>query len=324
MKLNLWLSALLFSALSACSMPAITDSRNIVPSAEGSHALQLSILDHYVIPRGQKIGGVKITELSGLAWDEDEQLLYAISDKGRIYHFKLQIENEQIARLTPVYGAKLLDSKGKKVKKHRRDAEGLMVWNGNNGKKGDSTLIMSLEGDPRIIRFTPQGRAIENLPLPEPVSDKKRFRHANSGLESVTWHPKYGFMTAPEESLQGQASSMHTVYALKKQWSFPAYPAKNSSITAMDLIPGTNTLLVLERAWSGVLNPLTISLRTVDLSECGDDVICQVDNLKVFSSSLSVDNFEGMTHIKDNYYLIVSDDGDNELLRTILTLFKVE
>lgn len=321
MKIHLVWSSLLFATLSACSMPAITDSGNALATVTSD---DLMVLDHHVIPRDTEVNGIKIAELSGLAWDQDEQLLYAISDKGRVYHFRLVIEDDLIASVVPVYGAKLLDVKGNKIKKNRRDAEGLMVWNASNGKKGDTQLIISLEGQPRIIRFTPQGRAITNIAVPEPVRDRHALRAGNSGLESVTYHPKFGFMTAPEESIKGQPKNVHTVYANNKQWSFMAYPAPNSSITAMDVIPGTNKLLVMERAWSGILKPLVISLRRVDLDKCSAAGLCEVENLKVFSSSLSIDNFEGMTPLKEGHYLVVSDDGKNDLLRTLFTLFKVK
>ena len=323
MNVRWFASAGLFMFLSACSMPAITDSSNVVAGA-GVTSENLTVLDHHVIPRDAEIGGLKITELSGLAWDEDEQLLYAISDKGRVYHFQLKIENDLIKSVTPVFGAKLRDVKGKKLKKYRRDAEGLMVWNANNGKKGDTQLIISLEGQPRIVRFTPEGRAISNITVPEPLRQHENLRDPNSGLESVAYHNKYGFLTAPEESRRGQPKNLHTVYALKKQWSFLAYPAENSSITAMDMIMGTNNLLVMERAWSGILNPMVISLRRVNLDVCSVKGECKAENLKVFSSSLSVDNFEGMTPIGNNRYLVVSDDGKSDLMRTLLTLFKVE
>lgn len=315
------LSSGLFMALSACSLPAITDSSNAVGSVTST---DLTILDHHVIPRDTEANGVKIAELSGLAWDEDEQLLYAISDKGRIYHFRLVLENDLIKSITPIFGAKLRNVKGKKLKKNRRDAEGLTVWNASNGKRGDTQLVISLEGEPRIVRFTPQGRAIKNIAVPKPVRDRHKLRASNSGLESVAYHNKYGFITAPEESLKGAPKNLHTVYATKKQWSFLAYPAPNSSITALDMIPGTNNLLVLERAWSGFPNPLVISIRRVNLDACSDKGECKAENLKVFSSSLSIDNFEGMTPIGNNRYLLVSDDGKSDLLRTLFTLFKID
>lgn len=319
MQLRLLAGLVLFVLLSACSLPAITDSSSA--GTDGSEAL--IVLDHHVIPRDAEIDGLTITELSGLAWDEDEQLLYAISDKGRVYHFRLVLENDLIKAVTPVFGAKLRNVKGKKLRKNRRDAEGLMVWNASNGKKGDTQLIISLEGEPRIVRFTPQGQAIVNIEVPEPLRDYRDLRDPNSSLESVTYHPRYGFMTAPEESVKGQPKNLHTVYAAKQQWSFMAYPAPNSSITALEMMPDSNHLLIMERAWSGFLNPLVISLRRVKLDECSAKGACRAENLRVFSSSLALDNFEGLTALGDKRYLMVSDDGKNELLRTLLTLFKV-
>nr|CAA6830874.1 MAG: Unknown protein [uncultured Thiotrichaceae bacterium] len=317
-----WFSSVgLFMCLSACSMPAITDSSNV---SEGATLNKLTVLDHHVIPRDAEVDGLKIAELSGLAWDEDEQLLYAVSDKGRVYHFELQIENDLITSVKAIYGAKLRDASGKKLKKNKRDAEGLMVWNASNGKKGDTQLVISLEGKPRLVRFTPAGSVIKDIAVPAPLRDRRKLRASNSGLESVTYHNKHGFMTAPEESLKGQPKNLHTVYAAKKRWSFMAYPAPNSSITALDMIEGTNNLLVMERAWNGFLEPMVISLRRVNLDTCSDKGECKAENLKVFSSVLSVDNFEGMTPIGNNRYLMVSDDGKSDLLRTLLTLFKVE
>ena len=113
MKLNSLVGGLLFMALSACSMPAITAGSNTANSVNSS---DLMVLDHHVIPSDAEVNGLKITELSGLAWDEDEQLLYAISDKGRVYHFRLTIKDDLIESVTPVFGAKLRDAKGKKLR----------------------------------------------------------------------------------------------------------------------------------------------------------------------------------------------------------------
>lgn len=316
-----WAAALLAAALSACSLPALTDASNELGD-ESKSSVKLSVLDYHVIPRALEINGLKVAELSALAWDEDEQLLYAVSDRGMVYHFRLVLENDLIKAVTPVFAAKLHNEQGKPLRHH--DSEGVMVWNADNGKKGDSQLIISLEGEPRVIRFTPQGKKIASIKIPKALRDRKQYRGNNNGLESITYHPDYGFITAPEQPLKGQPKNLHTVYAEKKQWSFLAYPASNSSITALDVMPDNRHLLVMERAWSGFPNPLVISLRRIDLQACETQDVCEVENLKVFSSSLSVDNFEGMTHINQNRYLIVSDDGQNDLLRTLLTLFKIE
>ncbi|HPE59958.1 MAG TPA: esterase-like activity of phytase family protein [Thiolinea sp.] len=303
---------LVLAVLGACSLPA---------STSGNSALQ--VLDYHVIPRTD-FNGIRITELSGLAWDEDEQLLYGLSDRGRIFHFRFRVEDELIREVTPVYAAHLADRKGRLLSGKESDSEGLLALNANNGRKGDTQLVISFERQPRLARFTPQGREVAAIPLAKPLQDVSHYRNDNNALESVTWHPKYGFITAPEEPLVGQPRNLHTLYALKKQWSFMAYPAPNSFITGLEFVPGSDDLIVLERAWSGFPNPMVNSIRRVNLARCSPEGTCPVENLQVFSSSFSIDNFEGLTHIRDNLYLMVSDDGENDLLRTLLTLFKIQ
>ncbi len=117
---------------------------------------------------------------------------------------------------------------------------------------------------------------------------------------------------------------MHTLYSTKGQrWSFHAYPAENSGISALETLPDGN-LLIMERAWSGILSPLVVSLRYLDFKQCAKNGVCTVQDLKVLSSYLLVDNYEGLTHIQGKQYLMVSDDGDEEFLPTSLTLFTLD
>ncbi|MEZ5449283.1 MAG: esterase-like activity of phytase family protein [Thiolinea sp.] len=307
------LGLLAFTALSACSAPAITADT----SARYS---RIHILGHYTLPR-EPFQGEAISELSGLAWDEDEQLLYAVSDRGRIFHFRLTLGDNGIQSVQPVFAAGLLDKQGKKLR--ARDSEGLSTRNANNGRRGDTQLVVSFEHGPRLLRMSPQGKELGSEPLNKALVDKKQYRDPNQMLESVVLHPKYGLLTAPERSLRGQPDNLQSVYSVQKSWSFMAYPATNSSVTGLEILPD-ESLLVLERAWSGFPNPMVISLRRVDLEACSQEGACKAQDLGVFSSILSVDNYEGLAHIKDNLYLMVSDDGQHDLLRTVLTLFRVE
>ncbi|MEB4590878.1 esterase-like activity of phytase family protein [Candidatus Thiothrix sp. Deng01] len=284
---------------------------------------QLEIRDTVAIPP-LTVDGVRISELSGLAWDQDEQLLYAVSDKGSIFHFRLALVDNRIKAVDPVYAAKLLDLDGCPLGKGKRDSEGLDVLNAANGRHGDTQLVISFEGTPRIVRFTPQGKAIAQVNFPGPISNRQAYRNGNKELESVTFHPRYGFITAPELPLKGQPINRHTLYSNKGQrWSFDAYPAENSGISDLATLPDGN-LLILERAWSGIFNPLVVSLRYLDFSQCSKAGVCPVKDLKTLSSLFLVDNYEGLTHIQGNQYLMVSDDNNEELLRTALTLFTLD
>jgi len=294
-----------------------------IVAASASAAPVLEVRNSLVIPP-HTVNGVKISELSGLAWDQDEQLLYAISDKGSIFHFTLNIQGNRLTAVEAVYAANLADKAGERVKKGRRDSEGLTLLNTNNGKSGDSQLVIAFEGIPRLIRFTPQGKALKNISLPAALDDKNAYQHGNDSLESVTFHPRYGFITAPEMPLKSEPRHRHTLYSTKgQQWSFTAYPAKNSGISALEALPDGN-LLVMERAWSGIFNPLVVSLRYLDFQQCANDQTCALQDLQVLSSHLLVDNYEGLTHIQGNQYLMVGDDGNEDFLPTTLTLFTLE
>lgn len=293
------------------------------PAGVAASSPVLIVRDTVAIPP-HSVNGIRISELSGLAWDQDEQLLYAIADKGNLFHFRLKLTDDRIAAVDPVYAAQLTDVAGEQVKKGRRDSEGLTLVNAANGKRGDTQLVIALEGVPRIIRFTPQGQALKNIELPVVLQDKRAYQHGNDALEAVAFHPRYGFITAPEMPLRGQPDNLHTLYSTKGQrWSFMAYPAENSGISALETLPDGN-LLVMERAWSGILSPLVVSLRYLDFRQCSKQGACTAQDLKVLSSHLLVDNYEGLTHIQGNQYLMVSDDGNEDLLRTALTLFTLD
>lgn len=300
-------------ALATCSAPPVT-------AAPKQTYTEVKLLSQFTLPR-MELNGLTLSELSGLAWDQDEQLLYVASDQGRIFHFKLKLAHEQITGVEPVFAAPLVDNKGKPIK--LRDSEGLFALNANNRKKGDTQLIVSFEHGPRIYRMSPQGRQVGSVPIHKDLQNSKAYRSQNAMLESVAYHPKYGFLTAPERSLKGEPNHFQTIYSAKQKWSFQAYHAENSSVTGLEVLPD-QSLLVLERAWAGIFQPMVISLRRVDLAACGKAKVCEVQDLGVYSSLIQVDNFEGLTQIRDNLYLMVSDDGGRDLLRNQLSLFKVE
>lgn len=311
MRLSVHLVALWLSLLS------------VLPSSAIAAPYQLKFRSSYTLPQ-VLINDIKIMELSGLAWDQDEQVLYAISDRGgRLFHLKLQLAGNEIQDIQPLYATLLKKANGNRIK--HIDAEGLTVLNANNGKQGDTELVIATEGEAQLLRFSTDGILKSKIPLPKKLRDISAYHGYNQALESVDYHPRFGFITAPELPLKTQVepASFHTLYSQKRSWVFPAYPANNSGISALEVLPDGN-ILVLERAWSGVFNPLTISLRYVDIMHCAPQQTCTVEDLKVTSNYLVVDNFEGLTHIQGKQYLMVSDDGDNSFQRTQFILFTLE
>ncbi len=273
-----------------------------------------------------KFNGLPVTELSGIAWDNDEQRLYAVSDEGLLYHLKLSIKHRQLEDMEIVFARRLKNKQGKPLKGKYSDAEGLALLNSNNGKKGDSRLVISFENKPRISYFNPQGLFIKNLNIPEKLTKKKNYRNKNKALESVTYHPEYGFLTAAEYPLKKDKKTYQTVYSASgKAWHFPAAAAENSAITGMETL-ANGDLLILERAWKNTFTPIVISLRQLHLKDCNKKHECKTRNIATLSGADGwyLDNFEGLAHYKNKQYLMVSDDNQHPLQNTVLVLFEVK
>jgi len=272
----------------------------------------------------RKVDGLPITEMSALAWDEGRQLLYAISDRGILYHIKLSIKDNKLITTNIINAYQLTDKNGKRFKKKYRDSEGLSVRKDANGNVTE--LIVSFERKMRIARFNLQGRLLGSIKLPKRLTKLKNYQGKNKGLESVTLHPKFGIITAAERPLKGSLKHYQTLYSAQgKKWHFKQLPYKNISVTGLESLPNGD-ILVLERAYSGLFSPMIIALRQVKLSECDQARKCKVEDIAVFSSldGWRIDNFEGLTHFRKNQYLIVSDDNNNPLQSSVLVLFEIK
>ncbi len=270
--------------------------------------------------------GLPVSELSGIAWDNDEQRLYAVSDEGLLYHIKLTIKNNQLEDMKIVFATPLKDKNGKPLKGKYSDSEGLSLHNSNNGKKGDSRLIISFENKPRIAYYNPQGIFLKNVNLPKKLTRKKKFRSKNKALESVVFHPEHGILTAAEYPLRKHAKTDQTVYSASgKEWHFPASDAENSAITGMEVLPNGD-LLILERAWKNKLTPIVINLRQLYLSDCNKKQQCKTRNIASLSGADGwyLDNFEGLAHYRNKQYFMISDNNQHPLQNTVLVLFEIK
>ena len=136
------------------------------------------------------IGGAQIGGLSALGWDQDELLLYALSDSGVMFHMQLQFDADGLLRDTRVMKVRRLqDARGRPLGGRLSDSEGLVVRFGNNGIRGDSQLAISFERRPRIVRFDMYGKMLGAEMLPAALRNIKNYRSANRALESLAWHP---------------------------------------------------------------------------------------------------------------------------------------
>ena len=289
--------ATLLMAVAACAPGAATVSQG--HAARPPEAPAMRELDRIRIPAAQ-VDGIRIDELSGLAWDADAQLLYAVSDKGNVFHFRLALDGDEIQASDPVFAAALRDPEDGQA---RFNAEGLAVQNADNGIAGDTVLVVALEDrtGPRIVRFAPSGVLLDALPVPPPAHRIGHYARKGRGLEAVAFHPEHGLITAPESPLRLQPEGQHAVYAQARQWSF-ARRSPDSRLKALD-VEADGSLLVLERTRSD--GHLTASLRRV--GDCRGAQPCETGELVALAPG--ADNFEGMTRLDGRRVLLVSDHG---------------
>ena len=147
-----------------------------------------------------KVNGFRLGQLSGLAWDEDEKLLYALSDRGVIFHLRPLMTNNILTGIRFVSAYQLQNKSGHVLK--WRDAEGVAILKGYNGVVGDSQLLIVIENTKRIARFNPYGKPLGDHALPKPLQNHKNYAGYNKIIEAVTVHPRFGIITAPEWPLK--------------------------------------------------------------------------------------------------------------------------
>ena len=164
--------------------------------------------------------GEKITELSDLTWDEDNRLLYAISDWGALFHFRPVFTEDRLIDLEFIAQYPLRGFDGRPLRGNMADAEGLDAQHTSNTVVDDTELLVSFERIPRLIRFSPQGYPIATVALPTPLQDKQRFRSANKGLEAVVYHPTGQWFIGLEWPPKKAATHMHQIFRADGQAFF--------------------------------------------------------------------------------------------------------
>ncbi len=275
----------------------------------------IKILDSKVLASNH-VDGLKFCEISDIAYDKTKDLLYALSDKGRLFTLSIMIENKKIKSLKALSSKALRGLNGKKLFGAYKDSEGLALV-------GES-LLVSFERKPRILRYDKNFRPQKMLPLPIPLNDIKNYRSKNKALEALTYNEKYGYITTAEYSLKGEKRGYHDIYTSKGKLCKVKIADSNVAITEMEMMPDGSLLLLLRKF---ILHSFTFETTLLKVDLEGANVgICQSEVLSWMSSKdgWNIDNFEGLTHIKDNLYLMISDNNNNIFEKTILTLFEIK
>jgi len=263
------------------------------------------------------VGGRHFSEISDLAYLPEEKSLFMVGDEGILFRFRARF-GEKILELTPLDAGKIRKKSGRKLKKWRRDTEGLAF-------DGKGRLFVSFEGKPRIARLSRDGRILGYRRLPAALASEKRLWRRNKGLEALVWHPKYGWVTAAEYPVRAADRKIQTLYALSgKRWSFRRGEDPDSAITALEVLKNGN-FLVLERSYSGPLAPYVVTLREVCVDRCRGRALCPTRLLARFDSSEGwlVENFEGLARVGPDRFVMISDDNDSFFQKTVLIYFEV-
>lgn len=269
-----------------------------------------------------ELNDLEMVELSGLAWSEDEGILYAISDHGSVFHLKPEFSGNKLSDIQLVNAFPLRGSDGEVQSWPRHDSEGLVALNTSNGVRGDDELFVSYERVPRIQRHDTSGVWKGELGLPEFMQDIDNYSGGNKALEAVTVHPEYGVLTMPERPLHLGFEDEVIVYALSgKQWILPA-DDNDLSVVAIETMPD-GKLLLLRRRHRLIGAHWTVVLDRLQLHEDGQVDQERLGTLISGGDILPVDNFEGLAHHRDNRYFMISDDNEHALQDTLLVYFEV-
>lgn len=302
-----------FGLLQAQMLPT-----EIAPFLSGKQFEGITLLDQKIL-YFQKIEGLRFSEISDLAYDKKDKKLYFVSDEGKLFVFESYF-TEKIERLNAKSGFTLVKKKGQKFRKWRRDSEGLAL--DNKGR-----IYISFEGRAKVGRFDAKGRMQKEYRLPKILREPKNYRSRNKSLEALTWHPKYGLLTAAEWPLKHKKKKEQTIYALDgKVWHFKAEAEQKSAVVAMEVMDDGN-IMVIERSFIDIIHPFIVTLKKVYLNRCTTKKhMCQSEILVKMNSHKGwlIDNFEGLTRVGEHRYVMVSDDNNNFLQQTLLVYFEVK
>jgi hypothetical protein len=274
---------------------------------------KITILDEISLYYKDK-NGIPFSEISDIAFNKINHQLFMVGDKGYLYRFSANF-GKKIENLKYIDAFRLKSSK----KRKGFDSEGLTY---NNEKE----LLISFERKAKISKISTKGIIGVNYRLPKKLRKRSAYRSKNKMFEALAFHPEYGILTVAEYPIKKHKKRNQTIYSLHgKEWHFKTEKYKNSAVTAIEVMDDNN-ILVLERAYSGISNPLMITLKKIYIDKCDKRNRCKSEVLASFDTfkTLAVANFEGLAKVGKNRFVMISDNQNNSFLQTLLIYFKVE
>ena len=269
------------------------------------------------LPTGLLYNNTEVGGLSGITYNPEQQVYYAISDdssnknKARFYTLKIDLSSGSLSEtgVSVIGVTQLLTETGEPFTKDSLDPEGIAF-------SGNSVFIAS-EGNfygniPAFIKeFSLQGKLLRSLPIPEKFRDKNWSKNqgvrSNLSLESSTITPDKNYLfTASENALiqDGEIANLDRGtpsrilrYNLQtnqpdREFLYFTDPLANSSFIAeqynkqglVDLLAiDQQHLISLERSFSLGLG-YTIKLFLVNLEKA--DNIQELESIKSANSEI--------------------------------------
>lgn len=235
-----------------------------------------------------------IKEASDLAFNEETHKLYIVGDNGDLYVYDVSFNGDAI------------DLKYQNEYKINHPTENFSIDSEGLTINAQEEMIVSFEGEPRISDITTEGELGESYTLPEKLNDNTVYTESNAMFEALAWHEQHGILIAAEFPINGQEKTEQTIYALDgTEWHFKAEEYENSAITAIEVMDDDN-LLVLERSYKDSTIPsFYITVKKLYLDDCDAERVCKTQ--KLYSERLYLKNYEGLTKVGGNRYLMATD-----------------
>jgi hypothetical protein len=315
-----WLPGNAIPAQTALETRQVTLSQNMKP---GDRAGRLRFLGMLELPEVMH-NSRRLSQLSGLAWDDDDGILYALSDKGTLFHLQPLFEGDILTgvRLLQTLPLRELGS-DKPLLGWRIDAEGLDIVNGRNGRRHDAELIIGTERVPQILRLRADGYAIAQHALPAPADKAGSFRDPNKMLEAVCADSALGVLAMPEVPLTNEREGYTRIFSVAgPSWLYPSAPGDR--ITAMECL-GQGQVLVLQQNYQNPFGQVVVMLKRVQLASGSPDQPLKPETIVTLDSNkgFQIDNFEGLTRHRGNRFFMVSDNNDLFVQRSLLMYFEL-
>lgn len=284
----------------------------LAPSVAQAEAVQ--VLDVLILGES-RVAGEKVGEFSALVFDPSRQTLLAISDRGYIATLAVDLSGDRLAHVDVTALQVLLGPDGAPMPEGTFNPEAAAML-------PDGTVAIVDETAARLAVFDASGQWLRDEALPEAVSDVTLQASDRDGIEALAWTPVTGFVAMTEEPQLGQPRTTHIAHSTQaKPWVIDASGTGAVSIKAMESVG--DQFFVLERTRDNQTDALIPYLRILDRAECQASGTCTGRRLSIDLGDMVDADFEGLVHLGNRRFLMVSDDKIDGDLRSVFVLFSL-